>query len=322
MSDCAVGRYGGMAVCLVAVLTALPPYRLTAQELRLSGYLQPRFQNVGDSASFFLRRARVAVESQITPWATFRAQVEMRTIGAPATPPGSPLTISATDLFIRMSDHAWGATVGQFRVPYSLESLLSSTILEATERSRIVGVARRDIGVLVDRRWGDRLLLQAAVVDGEGPNRATNPDNRMAYFVRAVVTPLPGLDVGGAMAAYPDSTGLDAQGLYRGTRWMVRAEYLRTRKRSTDVRTTGWYAVAGYTAVPGRLQLLSRVEQYDPSNVVTTDRSTGYGAIAQYFFKGDDLKLVFDYELFREQGTQVKNNRFVVQLQARFSNGR
>lgn len=307
---------------LVGVLSVCQTVRLSGQELRLSGYLQPRFQSVGDSASFFLRRARVAIEAPVTSWATFRAQVEMRTTGAPATPPNSPLTISATDLYIRLSDRQWGATVGQFRVPYSLESLLSSSILEPPERSEIVGVARRDIGVLADWRWRERLFIQGAVVNGEGPNRVVNPDNRMAYLARAVVTPLPGLDVGGAVAAYPDSTGLDAQAIYRGTRWVSRAEYIRSRERGTGIRTTGWYALAGYTAVPKRLQLLGRVQQYDPSNQVVTDRRTGYGVIAQYFFNGDDLKLVLNYELFREQAVQIKNNRFVVQMQARFGNGR
>src|SRR5437773_4176784 len=84
---------------------------------RLTGYLQPRLQAVADSASFFLRRARFAVEGNITPWASYRAQLEMRTIGAPASPPASPLTPSATGLWIRMTQHRWTGTVGQFRVP-------------------------------------------------------------------------------------------------------------------------------------------------------------------------------------------------------------
>src|SRR5712691_8529112 len=184
---------------------APPAHPAPPPTVRVTGYLQPRFQALGDSASFFLRRARFAVEGQVTPWATFRAQVEMRTIGAPATPPSSPLTLSATDLWIRLSHERWGGTVGQFRVPLSLESLLSSTTLETTERSRIVNVARRDIGVQADWRI-PQLLLQAAVVNGDGPNRATNADNRMAYLVRALATPVHGLDVGGAFAGYSDST--------------------------------------------------------------------------------------------------------------------
>src|SRR6266481_8663952 len=69
----------------------------TATSPRVTGYLQPRFQSLGDSASFFLRRARFAVEGSITPWASYRAQVEMRTSGAAATPATSPLTLSAPD---------------------------------------------------------------------------------------------------------------------------------------------------------------------------------------------------------------------------------
>jgi len=57
---------------------------------KLTGYLQPRFQTTGDSATFVLRRARFAIEGAINAWATYRAQVEMRTLGAPATPPRIP----------------------------------------------------------------------------------------------------------------------------------------------------------------------------------------------------------------------------------------
>src|SRR5881628_581946 len=180
---------------------------------RLTGYLQPRLESIGDNASFFLRRARFAVEGSITPWASYRAQVEMRTSGAAATPATSPLTLSATDLWIKLTHGAWGGTVGQFRVPFSLEALLSSTSLETTERSRIVNAAKRDIGVQAEWRIPDRLTLQGAVVNGEGPNRAANPDNRMAYFARAVVTPLKGLDLGGAFEGYSDLSGVGAQGM-------------------------------------------------------------------------------------------------------------
>lgn len=308
----------------IMVLAAIAPTVARAQSTavsttpRLTGYLQPRFQAVGDSASFFLRRARFAVEGNITPWASYRAQVEMRTIGAAATPPASPLTLSATDLWVRMNHHRWTGTVGQFRVPFSLESLLSSTTLETTERSRIVTAAKRDIGAQAEWRLPDRLLVQAAVVNGEGPNRATNPDNRMAYYARAIVTPVKGLDVGGAFEGYSDSTGVDGQAIYKGKRWSARAEYIRERNRRTDVRTTGWYALATFRATPQRVQLIGRVQQFDPSNRVTTDRSSGYLLGVQYFIRGDDFKLLGDYEVLREQSVQVKNNRGVIQMQVRW----
>ena len=285
---------------------------------RLTGYLQPRFEALGDTASFFLRRARFAIEGSITPWASYRAQVEMRTLGAAPIPAASPLTLSATDLWIKLTHGRWGATIGQFRVPFSLESLLSSTTLETTERSRVVNAAKRDIGVQGEWRVPERVVLQGALVNGEGPNRATNPDNRMAYFARAVVTPVKGLDVGGAFQGYNDSSAVGAQGMYRRARWTARAEYIDEHNRRTSVHTKGWYALAAYTAVARRAQVIARVQQFDPSDQVATDRFTGYLAGLQYFWRGDDFKLLADYELFREQTVQVKNNRAVVQMQARW----
>src|SRR2546427_231176 len=173
------------------------------------------------------------------------------------------------------------------------------------------------VGAQAEWRLPDRLLVQAAVVNGEGPNRASNPDNRMAYYARAVVTPIKGLDVGGAFEGYSDSTGVAGQAIYKGKRWSARAEYIRERNRRTDVRTTGWYALATFRATPQRVQLIGRVQQFDPSNQITTDRSTGYLLGVQYFIRGDDFKLLGDYEVFREQSVQLKNNRGVIQMQVR-----
>jgi phosphate-selective porin OprO/OprP len=306
---------------LVAVLTLRATVSLPAQgpsSPKVSGYLQPRIQALGDTASFFLRRARFAIEGSITPWASYRAQVELRTIGAAPTPATSPLTLSATDIYIRLSHGRWGGTVGQYRVPFSLESMTSSTILETTERSRVVTAAKRDIGLQADWSVPGRVVLQAAVVNGEGPNRASNPDNRMAYFGRAIITPVKGLDVGAAFEGYADSAGVDAQAVYRAARWTARAEYIRERNRRTDVHTTGWYALAAYTAIPQRVQLVGRLEQFDPSDLVATDRSNGYLLGVQYFIRGDTFKMIADYEVFREQTVQLKNNRGVVQMQVRW----
>src|SRR5207302_5803913 len=282
---------------LLLLLSAAPPDGLAAQgeggaTVRFSGYIQPRFQGVGDSATFLLRRARFAVDGLLTSWASYRAQVEVRSNDASAPAGTASLALSITDLFVRLTHQRWSATVGQFRVPFALESLLSSGILETTERSRIVTAARRDIGAELEWRLPDRLTLQGAVVNGEGPNRAVNPDNRMAYFARATITPVKGLDLGGAFAGYSDSAEVDGQAMYRTTRGVVRAEYIRDRNRRTDVRTVGWYAFAGYIVTPRRIELLGRVEQYDPSDRVATDRSTGYLVGLQYFIRGDDFKVM------------------------------
>src|SRR5437762_1416897 len=86
-------RSVALLLALAAALGATAPAQTPASfstAPRLTGYLQPRFQALGDTASFFLRRARFAVEGSITPWASYRAQVEMRTSGAAPTPATSP----------------------------------------------------------------------------------------------------------------------------------------------------------------------------------------------------------------------------------------
>jgi len=70
--------------------------------------------------------------------------------------------------------------------------------------------------------------------------------------------------------------------------------------------------------VPGRLQLVGRVQQFDPDDRAGANRITGYTGGAQYFFTGDDLKLQFEYTAFDEQGPAVGDNRLIVQMQVRW----
>src|SRR5260370_21195144 len=85
-----------LATCFVPVAARSQAPASTAPAVfqptaRITGYLQPRFQTLADSAPFFLPRAPFPAEGQISPWASCRAPVDMRTIGAPPPPPSSPL---------------------------------------------------------------------------------------------------------------------------------------------------------------------------------------------------------------------------------------
>ena len=46
---------------------------------QVSGYVQPRFTASGDSAVFLLRRARLGARGSLTPWASYKVQVELLT---------------------------------------------------------------------------------------------------------------------------------------------------------------------------------------------------------------------------------------------------
>ena len=306
----AVLAFGAAATRTVAAQTA--PVSTTP---RVTGYLQPRFEAVGDSALFFLRRVRVAVQGSVTPWATYRAQVELRTLGTN----GTPATVTGTDLYLALKGGAWSGLVGQFKVPFALEALLGSSTLELADRSIIVGdlAPNRDIGASAEWHPHRELGLSVGVFNGEGPNHASNPDRRVAGVGRAVVTPAVGVELGGAVAAFADSTWLDADVYLRRGPWTLRSEYLRRRIFAPGERREGWYALGAYRLSREPVQFVGRVEQTD-SSAAPGDRVTGYTAGAQYLFRGDDLKLQASYGIFVEQRAAVSNNRLVVQMQARW----
>jgi len=283
---------------------------------KLTGYVQARFQSIGDSAVFFLRRVRFGAQGNINPWASYKVQGELRSGGTGAT----ASTVAATDLYLTLTHRLWTATIGQSKTPLSFEFIRSSTVLELPERSMAVDSLspNRDVGVKLEWNTPGTLALQGGVFNGDGVNRAANRDKRFLYVTRAVVRTAKGAYLGISAAAKPDTTTWDAEGWVERGRVAVRGEFLVRHRSVADVTTLGWYALGAYGVVPKRLQLVGRVQQFDPNDRVGANRITGYTGAAQYFFSGDDLKLQLEYTVFDEQGPAVSNNRLIVQMQARW----
>src|SRR5258708_24203952 len=91
------------AKIVFALLCVLPSVRRLAAQapqstVRISGYVQPRVQAIGDSASFLLRRAPVAVEGNITPGAGAPIHVEVPTWVTPPAPTSPPVPAQRAQL--------------------------------------------------------------------------------------------------------------------------------------------------------------------------------------------------------------------------------
>jgi len=303
-----------VSLCTAPVVSGQTP-AAPPRAPKVTGYLQGRFQSIGDSALFLLRRARLGAEGNLTTWATYKLQAELRTGGTGAT----ATTVGATDLYLGLAHGQWSGRVGQFKTPFSRELLQGDDQGELPERSVVVDslAPSRDVGFMAEWTRVRRLTVQGGVFNGEGFNRAQNRDKRMLYVGRAVFVVVRGVEVGGAAAAFSDSTRWDVElALERGG-WFARAEYLRQDRRTPADHRDGWYALTTYTFRPQRAQLVGRVEQFDPG-ATPGNTKTGYTLGAQYFFRGDDLKLVGAYTVFTEQGTAVSDNRVIVQMQARW----
>src|SRR5437870_9429782 len=178
--------------CAIAVLTVCSAPRLSAQSPatvsttpKLTGYVQARFQAIGDSAGFFLRRVRFGAQGNLAPWASYKVQGELRSGGTGAT----AATVAATDLYLALSHRLWTATIGQSKTPLSVEFIRASTIVELPERSMAVDSLspNRDVGVKLEWNTAGALALQGGVFNGDGVNHAVNRDKRFLYMGRAVV---------------------------------------------------------------------------------------------------------------------------------------
>lgn len=116
--------------------------------------------------------------------------------------------------------------------------------------------------------------------------------------------------------------GLDLQ-LHRGglDLW---AEYLRARFKPGDALPSGsfdsdgWYVQAAYFAIPKDLQAVVKYDMFDPNATIGADSTRTWTLGANYYIKGDDLKLQFDYLLTDIDGVPARNKKLIMRLQTIF----
>jgi len=115
--------------------------------------------------------------------------------------------------------------------------------------------------------------------------------------------------------------GIDAQ--FVSARTEVWAEYLSTefepdnnvpRDRFTS---SGWYAQAGYFAIPSKLQLVGKYESSDLSDEVAGDDFDIYWLGANWFLKSHDIKLQLFYAIDGDDATDG-SGRVVARVQTIF----
>lgn len=305
-----------------------------SRALQISGLVQARYQgfeqkNTNDA--FDLHRARLDAKGSITGKWSYEIYTEFAA------------SVKLLDAYTTYKIAGFlKVTAGQFKVPFSYESLTSDSQLEFIDRSQaveaLVGRSKdiignqngRDIGIQVSgdfAKVNDRYLFDYAfgVFNGAGYDVTTDNNNYKDIAARLGIHPLKGLDFGGSLYEGEDipagKTLTQARNRYGFDGRFVQgplsltAEYVHGTDAS--VQKQGWYAQAGYFVVPKKLQLVAKYDTYDPSNLVSTDRSTIYTGGVNLVFN-QWTKLAVDYLGVREQTTQVKNNKIEVQMQIAF----
>jgi phosphate-selective porin OprO and OprP len=310
-----------------------------ARQLKLSGYTQTRYQALDEpnkKDGFDIRRARLDLTGNFTPYFSFRLLTEFA---------DKPKIMDAY-AEVKFNDY-FNLTIGQFRVPFSIENLTPVRVFELIDFSQAVDamVSRnkdvignqngRDIGIqLGGAIWkkGANTLVEyrIGVVNGSGINIADTANEGKDIVGRLVINPVKGLSFGGSYyngwgkAIKPGSTykgksqprsrfGFEAN--YTGSRISARGEYIQGVDGETD--RAGWYTWVGYYIIRQKLQVVGKYDTFDPDKSMEDNISTNYVIGANFNFNTWSRLQAF-YTFREEQGEAVNNNYFSVQFQIGF----
>ena len=304
------------------------------RELRLSGYVSVRQTLRRDTLTAIINRARLTAQVLPAPFAALRVQADFAATGlarADTVP-----AIVLTDAYIELVPPATIArtgtyalhpalVVGQFRTPFSLEFLTPFSLLPTANRSQPIDrhTTRRDIGVLGQLAVGHTVTFTGALVNGEGPNRLTNPDGREMAIGRVTVFPLSRL----AVAAKYLGQGRDHRWGY-DLRWMdhgalVEGEFLARRgpfTSTTTVDARGGYALAAYRIRPW-LQPVIKWEHLSDrrtTGATTTINFLTYTTVGiNVLSSGDGIRLLVD-GIYKSEPGVFTGEELEVQLIAIF----
>ena len=310
-----------------------------ARHIKISGYTQIRYQELdekGKNDGFDIRRARLDFNGNFTPYLSYRLMADFA---------DKPKLLDAY-AEIKIKDY-FNITLGQFRVPFSLENLTPVRKLDVIDFSQIVEalVLRskdvignqngRDIGIQLGGTFlkqEDRNIIEYRIglFNGSGINIPDTANEAKDIIGRLIISPVKGLSVGSsfyngwakAIKPTPDYVGRSQPhnrfGLefsYTATRFSLRGEYIQG--LDGNIRKAGWYALAGYYIIPQKLQAIAKYDTFDPDRSKGQNMTTNYVVGINYNFNNWSRLQTF-YTFREEQGPQVNNNYLSIQYQIGF----
>lgn len=310
-------------------------------KLSIGGYVQaqaevgkaPDTRYAGIFNRVLLRRARLTVKGAFEENFEFTLQSDYgnNSIGGV-----SGYRAQLADAFLAWTKFpAANLQIGQFKTPFGYEQLLADTKTMTVERSlpndqltvgRQLGLGL--LGTLADKR----VSYSVGAFNGNGVNNGNNDNQQFMYAGRGGVTAWSSgakkFTLGtnafwtrdtGTFTGHRTGVGVDAQ-LALGAADFV-AEYLNvTQKRftGTDTSAEGWSAQAAYFILLKKLQAVARFERYDSNQLVGDTTSESWVLGLNYYVKGDDVKLVFNYTLGDPAGPLSNQGRAIGRLQVVF----
>ncbi|MBK8345947.1 MAG: porin [Bacteroidetes bacterium] len=314
-----------------------------SQKIELRGLTHIRYQLFEDSTkfdAFDLRRARLDFRGDIAPKIGYRLHTELA---------GTPKILDATFVY---KPYEWlNVNVGQSKYPICYDNLYSPWTLLTVSRTQIDNSLSfresdlygnqngRDIGLWLSGKYSigkeeaKRPLLDytLGIYNGSGINVADNNQDKDISAALGI-SPVKDLWLYGRYLSGVGQTvihpGIDATRSrfggnisYKYKNFLIEGEYLAASDKSDSLgllERNGYYVTLGYTPIKDKLQVVVRLDNYDPNTAVDDNITNKYILGASYFFT-KNTRIQLEYDLVLEEAeTQKENNLFAIQFQAGF----
>jgi phosphate-selective porin OprO and OprP len=303
--------------------------------LKFKGYVQTRYEAYqldGTVDTFKLKSAYFVPYGTVLKGWDFEAEIDAADIA------GKPLRNAFVE-YVDLKPYA-AIRIGQQKPSYSEEFWTSSSSIDTIERALAVTnlSAERDIGInVLGKLLQGQLEYGLGIFNGNSINATDNNENKDVVG-RIVYFPfynkkglLDALRVGGAFwTGHQPKSGAsegarnryDLLVSYQYERLKLQSEYLFQKQAQTaaaDKKSNGWYLLGTYDLTKGssNLQLVAKVEQFDPDKGVAANRLDVTTLGINYFFN-KYTKIMANYRFKNEQALEINNDEFLTQLQVKF----
>jgi len=309
----------------------LPP--TSKYYLKFSGFMQTRYSiRENYKNSFELRRIRFIMKSDLNKKISIKLQSELA--GTKPKLLDAEMTYAINNLF--------QISVGQFKIPFSMENMTSSSRLMIQNWSQNVDalVARsqditgnqsgRDIGLKMSGEFKSNqkyssIEYAVGIFNGSGIN-VSDINKYKDIIGRIVCFPVADLSIGGSfykgkytLINYSkqlltrDRIGVEFK--YNDKTFTVLSEYIMG--KDSEVQKAGLYFLTAVTVFPSILQFVLKYDVFDPDLNVSNNKNSIY-TIGFNFYFDKITQLQIQYDITKEESVNIKNNTLYAQLQIEF----
>ncbi len=317
----------------------------SADGVNVIGFVQSQYDySLYDEAesSFGFNRARIGVTGNIPYDFSYYVLLE----ASPFKKDGPKAYL--LDAFVTYNRFSFAnVSMGSFKTPFSLEMSTPCNALHTINRSKVVNeltAPDRDMGLML-LGGSDTTLFRYAisVMNGSGI-LVKDPDTFKDVVGRLVFQPANWVNIGGSFKS-GKSKNIDNPSLADNTskrfgaeleldvaNFLVQSEYIYGKDDGSytvgggcgsdpevvtgSIKRSGMYVMALYKT-PWNFQPVLKYENYN-NDIDTKNRMEQITTFGFNYFFNDWVRLQVNYEYKAEQAKEIKNDMFMVQLQAKF----